>query len=532
MSEIYDLWDKIISTVSPTISIEFPKILDAYFAKIKYTHSVAGIYTYTFGSTNNTSTSERKKKIASIILGKIKKELEQKNQFTTEDEIVGKLTEDSYSNNDDDKVTFDIFSSDNKIVSFERIYSANISQEVYIVAETKNFQGKKIQIKIRQGKERVIADVDKPIKVIQNGSSVQNIESIIGEFDEINDAKNKDDFKDWAIIKVNLRPKTDESLKKWDEAIDKTTDKKTYLYLLVDVETDNPDYEHGKNLVYYGRNPDENGKPDKNTLPNAWLDMERKWFEITTKTLIYDIYHDGKIHKNKMENPDYAKYIYHDKNGVKHNLGIAKAHKTRRHTKKDTLSTKKDNDTVLVYVKDIPSYNSGGVKFKFLTWNSSSGRWYINPDCLAGLLGAMIEENIVDLGFNGFSIKNGNTAGGSSSHINGEKGDLRYLNTNKDARATHLQHDSFDYERQVKFNNALHKFYWGRVAKMYSEKFDRTTKKEVIDPKTKQKVLKDVTETTLLPHTKHMKKTTGTSKYRHHHHLHLTGFDFSKIIEK
>ncbi|MDO6760669.1 hypothetical protein Q4566_10700 [Tamlana sp. 2_MG-2023] len=229
---------------------------------------------------------------------------------------------------------------------------------------------------------------------------------------------------------------------------------------------------------------------------------------------VINIYWDGTISKlenEKLEAGTEIKIVYHDVNGETHILGKSKAIITRRHTKKNTISTISKDDILMVYVKDFPSYSKGNVKFKFAVWNSNSNRWYINPYCLAGLLGAMIEESIEDLSFNGFSVKNGNTAGGSSSHINGKVGDLRYLSINKNGERTLLQDSHFDYDRQVKFNNALYKFGWGVNGENYSENFSHNG------------------ESTLLPHTKHMKKTTGNAKYRHHHHIHLKGFDFSRI---
>ncbi len=55
---------------------------------------------------------------------------------------------------------------------------------------------------------------------------------------------------------------------------------------------------------------------------------------------------------------------------------------------------------------------------------------------------------------------------------------------------------------------------------------------EIINPITKEKEKKEIIISTLLPHTIHKKKTTGSVQYRHHHHLHLTGFKHSKIILK
>lgn len=101
--------------------------------------------------------------------------------------------------------------------------------------------------------------------------------------------------------------------------------------------------------------------------------------------------------------------------------------------------------------------------------------------------------------------------GGSKSHRNGEKGDLRYLSINKMGEATILQDKHFDILNQNKFNDALFSFGWGRLEKMYSEYFTHKERKNY-----------------LLNHTKHMRKD-GKNGYRHYHHLHLSGFNHSLI---
>ena len=88
-----------------------------------------------------------------------------------------------------------------------------------------------------------------------------------------------------------------------------------------------------------------------------------------------------------------------------------------------------------------------------------------------------------------------------------------------------MQHSHFDVEQQNKFNGALYLFGWGRLEKMYSEYFTYNGNSKY-----------------LLNHTRHLRideKRDDKGKIiqkevRHHHHLHLTGFDHSliKIIEK
>lgn len=233
-----------------------------------------------------------------------------------------------------------------------------------------------------------------------------------------------------------------------------------------------------------------------------------------TGVITYRIYWNGVIEKHlpkkiKEGLEDKYKYVYHDKDNGEHELGTFVYYKTKE---MDPGNRQGDDDVELLDARQFKGYSSDKVKLKFQTWNSDSQRWYINPDCFAGLLGAMGALNIDYLGFNGFSDNKAQSVGGSSSHRNGVKGDLRYLSTNKNGEATLLQSPHFDYDMQVKFNNELFNFGWGILEDMYSEKFTKD-KKEV-----------------LLPHTKHMRKD-GPKGYRHHHHLHLSGFDTSTVIK-
>ncbi len=407
------------------------------------------------------------------------------------------------------------------------MHTGGSSGEVYLVAETTNLEGKKVTFKVFEKEPILLTSKDKPLSLLVGKTEKTEIETTVS------DGK--------AQIKVVINHKAEKAQKDWEKKLSPQEEEIEGWYF------DSVNNQSVRMLPFDVRLTIEPKRytPATQTIEHKsylWLQVickgEQRNFDIpflkgnsfeVTNTSIIHIYHNGKISNTYLKDAKKVSYIYHDSNNNQHYLGISKIIKTKRHTKKNKLSTAKNDDILLVYAKDISSYSSGNVKFKFKTWNSSSGRWYINPFCFAGLLGAMIEEGIEDLGFNGFSIKSGNTAGGSSSHINGEKGDLRYLNTRNNGLRTILQDSTFDYDRQVKFNNALYKFGWGRSGKMYSENFNKKVKKAVVNPKTKKKEIKYVLQSTILPHTKHMKKTTGKSKYRHHHHLHLTGFDLSKV---
>jgi hypothetical protein len=205
------------------------------------------------------------------------------------------------------------------------------------------------------------------------------------------------------------------------------------------------------------------------------------------------------------------KYVYHDKNKKIHELGIFTIHVTKAMGRGNIPQA---YNVELINVKEFEKgyiSSDGNVKAKFATFNSDSHRRYINPDCFAGLLGAMLELNADYLGFNGFSTYDAKSVQ-SKSHINGVAGDLRYISENRNGERIELTDSLFDFNKQEEFNTALYKFGWARTSLMYSEYF--TYKKHA---------------NTLLKYTKHMKKDPPNG-YRHHHHLHICGFDFNLII--
>jgi len=162
-------------------------------------------------------------------------------------------------------------------ITFERLNKTTLGSDVYIVVETDKLQDKQVLININQGKVKGIVEKDTAVKITQNDKETVLIEATVGEYAKNDKLSNKDDFKDWAIAKIKLAPKTKETLKAYTDEIKKLTDKKTLLYLLIDA--------HSKNditVVYNGRNPDKDGNPDERTTPNYWLDMEGKWFELSS----------------------------------------------------------------------------------------------------------------------------------------------------------------------------------------------------------------------------------------------------------
>lgn len=159
-------------------------------------------------------------------------------------------------------------------VTFKKLKSANLGDEVYVVVKTLNLANKKVWLNVKQGKvEKLKLETEEKGLMLQHdkGANTQ-AEAVVGAYTKDDKITNKTDFKDWAIFKVTLGGK---DTKEEKEELDKLKDKKAFMYLLVDAHTPND-----IKVVYNGRNPDKNGEPDKRTTPNQWLDIDSKWFEL------------------------------------------------------------------------------------------------------------------------------------------------------------------------------------------------------------------------------------------------------------
>lgn len=268
--EAYDLFnDSNIISAAP-VKVEFPEILEAYFAERKTVpefEEKTEIYTVVSGD----NLSKIAAKYDGVTIEQIKKDNKGKTGYSR---IV--------DNHLDIGWELDIKTQKETgiKISFEYIRTATVGKEVYIVVESKRFQGKEIQIDIHQGKEKVIADKDTLIEVMQ-GDEVKLIKTKIGEVpeEEGETILNKEDFKDWGIAKVKLRPKEEETLKTWNEDIGKKEGKKTCLYLLVDAHSLNEEY-GSTNIVYYGANDGGIENSEGKVVTNYWLDEEDRWFEL------------------------------------------------------------------------------------------------------------------------------------------------------------------------------------------------------------------------------------------------------------
>ena len=208
------------------------------------------------------------------------------------------------------------------------------------------------------------------------------------------------------------------------------------------------------------------------------------------------------------EYPDKRKYVYYDNTKSPHNLGIFSILLSKK-IRSDEYPIADENGMIeLIDAREFKGYSSGSLKAGFKTWNSPNKRWYLNPDCLAGILGAMLDCNIDYLGFNGGSQRDGSPSP-SKSHRNGVCLDVQYLSKNKNGEPMLLQSPQFDYDGQELFNKALYKYGWGKGSKgsMCSEVFNYNGKMIMLF------------------------KAVEVKKPPHNDHLHIGGFDFNGIIK-
>ncbi len=159
-----------------------------------------------------------------------------------------------------------------KKVIFTPLMKASVGDEVYIVVETKDLEGKTIKVNVCQGKEKVIGEKDKELSITQNNKSITLIETVVGELAKDTTILNTKELENLAVVKVTLAPKEDKDIKDWNTKIKATTDKNTHLYLLIDAHTDNSDL---KIIKYKGYK----GEADDSKLTNLFLNEEGKWLE-------------------------------------------------------------------------------------------------------------------------------------------------------------------------------------------------------------------------------------------------------------
>jgi predicted chitinase len=193
--------------------IKIEGILSAYFAKEEFTKEtteVDGQHVYTFASKNE---KIDKDKIAGIIKKKVDVQVKANKKYAKLDDIKNALSEESYE--EGTTITFNLYKLG---AEYKKINSAPLEEEVYVVAKTFLLDGKEVSITIKE-KEAIIVDADADFQVTEakeNGVELTTLKATVEN--------------GIAKVRVKLRPKADEDLKKWKEKLLKGKKDGTYSY--------------------------------------------------------------------------------------------------------------------------------------------------------------------------------------------------------------------------------------------------------------------------------------------------------------
>jgi len=409
------------------LSIRYRKVNTAYLAE-KKSEDITGSETlsYSFGSNGNkTGDAKGKKKIATIIFNKEMKNghLNKTNKRSSIKKIEGVLVKSEYNKGEVIKIPL---LKEN--VSFKKINSASIGDEVYVIVETENLQDREISFNLKQANDDALEKVDKPIWVQQKGKDVGIFKATVGEFGcDSETIENKDDFKDWAITKIKLGPKDTSKKKAYLDAINKSKEKKTNLYLV-------------------------------DATPNVWLKEEGKQFEVKIRkeNSEYYIYKTGKIKLIKGVNNTNDYYVEKEDNKFKLLYSLDK------------------NSHGMVKIPDsgdgfgrYGTSDAGGISG---TETVGVGDRYLLPKTAAALLGIINEVDekgwTIDLG--DMSSDNGSDPwqSGFSHHAgHGHKGkrkgldvDFRYLNTSGISFHGYNSSNNFDSTKNKTFYELAYKY--------------------------------------------------------------------------
>lgn len=188
-------------------------IITAYFAKEEFsleTEEVAEQYEYKFKSKN---ANINKDKIAATIKKLVDAEVKTDKKYAKLEDIKNALTMSTYKIGD--PISFNLCKLGSKFI---KINSAPLEEEVYVIAKTFLLDGKEVNITIKE-KETILFDTDANVSVLEakeDGAELTILKATVEN--------------DIAKVKVKLRPKADEDLKKWKEKLLKGKKDEAYTY--------------------------------------------------------------------------------------------------------------------------------------------------------------------------------------------------------------------------------------------------------------------------------------------------------------
>lgn len=259
-----------ISLTTPPLKILRPKINKAYFATAK------------IEEVEVTSTTKKEAEVYTVKSGDTLGKIATKKGVTVNDIIKSdsKITD---ANKNDIKIGQKITlpteisaTEKKKKITFTKTNTGTIGNDLYVIVETEKFQGYKVSINIKQGKEKCMEEPNKALMLKDDqGNYNTQIITAVGGMKET-DFVNKNDFADMAIFKVVIDTIDTDRKKRWTDALEKAKDKKTSLYILADAHSLSGQEE--MNINYFGDT--EEGEIRGEKVNNRWLDVDGAWFEV------------------------------------------------------------------------------------------------------------------------------------------------------------------------------------------------------------------------------------------------------------
>ena len=191
-------------------------------------------------------------------------------------------------------------------------------------------------------------------------------------------------------------------------------------------------------------------------------------------------------------------FFYTDGSGRTHNLGSFEK-----------------NVNGLIQLPSQFDYTSGNLNIAFSVKNVNNS--YVSSEALGALFGVLAENNTTDLAIVHFSKSNGSSPQPSTSHKNGNTGDMRFLRTDQSGGPVNVWDPEIDWDRQVGLNRSLRKFGW---RKLLSEGFSPGGGVNGHPLSSGSPII--------LPYTRHYSgKYNNVGEWvnsRHYHHLHIGNF--------
>ena len=236
----------------------------------------------------------------------------------------------------------------------------------------------------------------------------------------------------------------------------------------------------------------------------------------TSDTTNYVIYPNGSIDRINKTASGFAAY-YYVINNQPVLIGKSKIYKVDRWSKKGKKGSGK---SYLVSIREIFGdkaskpinrweRKTGNLNISIHNDSQEQHRYWLSTEAFAAYIGAVCKFG-EKVRFSGFSDRNG-SPGESSSHINGEVGDIGYVRTDRNnGVGVNFEMSEYDHEASLKFVNILISFGWGKKKNMLSEYYPSHLVK-------KYKLSKGY----ILP------RCSEWTNPRHNNHLHLQGLSLT-----